>query len=77
MEYRLKRGERAPEGVRRMAAEQLDKALEHLACQDGKGDKHIHEARKATKRLRALMRLVRRSAAWRNSSPTSPWYTNT
>ncbi|MCY4604726.1 MAG: CHAD domain-containing protein [Gemmatimonadetes bacterium] len=60
MEYRLKRGESVPEGVRRMAAEQLDKALEHLACQDGKRDKHIHEARKATKRLRALMRLVRR-----------------
>ncbi|MCY3665561.1 MAG: CHAD domain-containing protein [Gemmatimonadetes bacterium] len=60
MEYRLKRGENAPEGVRRMAAEQLDKALEHLACQDGKRDKHIHEARKATKRLRALVRLVRR-----------------
>ena len=60
MEYRLKRGESAPEGVRRMAAEQLDKALEHLACQDGKRDKHIHEARKATKRLRALVRLVRR-----------------
>ena len=60
MEYRLKRGESAPEGVRRMAAEQLDKALEYLACQDGKRDKHIHEARKATKRLRALVRLVRR-----------------
>lgn len=60
MKYRLKRGESAPEGVRRMAAEQLDKALEHLACQDGKRDKHIHEARKATKRLRALVRLVRR-----------------
>ena len=43
-----------------MAAEQLGKALEHLACQDGKRDKHIHEARKATKRLRALVRLVRR-----------------
>ena len=43
-----------------MAAEQLDKALEHLECQDGKRDEHIHEARKATKRLRALVRLVRR-----------------
>ena len=60
MKYRLKRGESTPEGVRRMAAEQLGKALEHLACQDGKRDKHIHEARKATKRLRALVRLVRR-----------------
>ena len=42
-----------------MAVEQLDKALEHLGCQGGKRDEHIHEARKATKRLRALVRLVR------------------
>ena len=60
MEYRLKQGERVPAGVRRMAAGQLDKALVHLGCQDGERDKHIHEARKATKRLRALVRLVRR-----------------
>ena len=59
MEYRLKQGENVPEGVRRMAAEQLDKALAHLGCQDGKRDEYIHEARKATKRLRALVRLVR------------------
>ena len=43
-----------------MAAAQFDKALAHLGCQDGERDKHIHEARKATKRLRALARLVRR-----------------
>ena len=60
MEYRLKQGESVPEGVRRMAAAQLDKALAHLGCEDGERDKHIHEARKATKRLRALVRLVRR-----------------
>ncbi len=43
-----------------MAVEQLDKALAHLNCRDGTLDEHIHEARKATKRLRALVRLVRR-----------------
>ena len=43
-----------------MAAEQIDKALEHLERPDGKRGEHIHEARKATKRLRALVRLVRR-----------------
>ncbi len=59
MEYRLRQDERVPAGVRRMAAGQLDKALEHLGCQDGKLDEHIHEARKAIKRLRALVRLVR------------------
>ena len=60
MEYRLKQDESVPEGVRRMAAGQLGKALDHLGCQDGEQDKHIHEARKATKRLRALVALVRR-----------------
>lgn len=60
MEYRLKQGESMPEGVRRMAAAQLDKTLAHLGCQDRERAKHIHEARKATKRLRALVRLVRR-----------------
>ena len=60
MEYRLKQGESVPEGVRRMATGQLGKALDNLGCQDGELDKHIHEARKATKRLRALVALVRR-----------------
>ena len=60
MEYRLKQSESISEGVRRMAAEQLYRVLEYLGCQDGERDKHIHEARKATKRLRALVRLVRR-----------------
>ena len=60
MDYRLKQGESVPEGMRRMAAEQLDRALEYLGSQDGERGKHIHEARKATKRLRALVRLVRR-----------------
>lgn len=60
MEYRLKQGECVPAGGRRMAAGQLNKALAHLGCRDGKLDEHIHEARKATKRLRALVRLIRR-----------------
>lgn len=59
MEYRLQQSESVPEGVWRMAAGQLDRALDYLGCQDGERDKHIHEARKATKRLRALVRLVR------------------
>ena len=59
MEYRLRQGESVPAGVQRMAVEQLDKAVEQLGCPDGKRDAHIHEARKAIKRLRALVRLVR------------------
>ena len=59
MEYRLRQGESVLEEVRRMAVEQLDKAVEHLGCPDGERDVHIHEARKTIKRLRALVRLVR------------------
>jgi CHAD domain-containing protein len=58
--YRLQPGEPAGEGVRRIARGQIDLALERL---DGAGagdlDEAIHEARKALKRLRALVRLAR------------------
>ena len=60
MAYHLKPGESVPQGLRRIAAEQLGKAIEHLQSTAGARDEHIHEARKAIKRLRALVRLVRR-----------------
>ena len=76
MKYRLKRGESTPVGVRRMAAEQLDKALKHLEREDGKRDEHIHEARKAAKRLRALVRLVRRELGDEGYAVENQWYRN-
>ena len=60
MAYHLKSGESVPQGIKRIAAEQLGKAIEHLQSTAGERDEHIHQARKATKRLRALVRLVRR-----------------
>jgi hypothetical protein len=53
--------ERVGEGLRRMALGQLDVAIESL---EGPGlgmspEERVHEARKALKRLRALLRLVR------------------
>jgi CHAD domain-containing protein len=57
MAYRLKSGEHAADGVRRIAREQIDLASEQLTARDlGDG---VHEARKAFKRLRALLRLSR------------------
>jgi hypothetical protein len=53
--------ERVGEGLRRMALGQLDGAMEAIEGHDGalSPQKCVHEARKALKRLRALLRLVR------------------
>jgi CHAD domain-containing protein len=53
--------ERVGDGLRRIALAQLDIAIEALR-QDGGGrspEQRVHEARKALKRLRALLRLLR------------------
>jgi CHAD domain-containing protein len=54
-------GERASEGIRRMTLAQLDLAIELLGSAEGGAPKErsVHEIRKAIKRLRALMRLLR------------------
>ena len=60
MAYRLKHRESLPEGVKRIAREEIRSAVQHLR---GKGgiprDEAIHEARKSIKKVRALLRLVR------------------
>jgi CHAD domain-containing protein len=58
MSYRLEAEESLPEGIRRIATEQLDKAAEQL--RDGEDrDEAVHEARKHFKKIRAVLRLVR------------------
>ncbi len=58
MSYRIELHEALPGGLRRVAAEQVQSAIDHL---EGGGDTHeaVHEARKACKKVRALLRLVR------------------
>ena len=58
MAYRLKPDQTFDSGIRRIGLEQIDRALHHLqgGCEEGD---HIHETRKALKRIRALLRLVR------------------
>lgn len=58
MAYRFKLREDLRDGVRRIAAEQLDKAL---AAPHGKSDRAVwvHETRKGLKRIRSLLRAVR------------------
>lgn len=57
--FELAADERLPEGLRRVSLDQLDQALEGLTSPDADIDTAVHEARKAMKRLRALLRLVR------------------
>ncbi len=60
MSYRFKITETVPDGVRRIAKEEIRSAVSHLTQEDPeKVEEAIHEARKAIKRLRALLRLVR------------------
>jgi CHAD domain-containing protein len=59
MDFQLHRDETLPEGLRRLAAQQLDQALAHLEGAEGPEEEQIHEARKSLKRLRALVCLAR------------------
>ena len=58
MAYRIDSGEGVADGSRRIAREQLAKAIQHLDAQRRR-DSDVHEARKCMKRLRALLRLAR------------------
>jgi CHAD domain-containing protein len=58
--FRLREGERVPDGLRRIACGQLDMSIERL---EGDTDEElgtaVHETRKSLKRLRATVRLGR------------------
>jgi CHAD domain-containing protein len=58
--FGLLEGERLGPGLQRIALGQLDIAIEMLEATDGRlsPERRVHEARKALKRLRALLRLV-------------------
>jgi CHAD domain-containing protein len=58
--FALLDGEPAADGFKRMALAQLDLAIELLAgAGERTGEEAVHETRKALKRLRALVRLLR------------------
>ena len=60
MAYRLQRGESVPEGLRRIAQEQLTSAAGLLRQATARTrDDAIHEARKSVKKVRAILRLMR------------------
>jgi CHAD domain-containing protein len=59
MAYRFKLTEPMERGFRRIAGEQLDRAVARLVVDDGDAAVSVHEARKDLKRVRALLRFVR------------------
>lgn len=59
MPYRLKRRESKPEGVHRIACEQIDRALAELGEETPASGEAIHQARKRFKKLRALLRMLK------------------
>lgn len=59
MAFRLKRKESIRDGVRRIADEQIDRALGELDDPQLSTAEKVHQVRKRCKKLRALIRLVR------------------
>ena len=58
--YRLEPGEPLPEGIARIARGRIDHAVDELRGNtDSTSEQAVHEARKDTKKLRALLRLAR------------------
>lgn len=60
MNYQLQPDERLPEGVRRVALEQIGQALDYLHSPEDNLEEVVHESRKHFKKLRGLLRLVRK-----------------
>ncbi len=60
MSYRLKAHESVSKGIKRIATEQIEKAISELSTTDELGvDEAVHQVRKRLKKTRAIVRLVR------------------
>jgi len=59
MGYRFEEGESAKDGIRRIASEQVKKALDELGDSDLDPHQRVHQLRKRCKKIRAAARLVR------------------
>jgi hypothetical protein len=62
MAFELKRKETVPDGIRRVACERMEKAVQVLDGngRKGVGDEAVHEARKQFKQVRGALRMVRK-----------------
>src|SRR5438067_1267580 len=59
MDYCFIDHETVPEGIKRIACELLDEAIDRTKPRRNNPDEAIHEVRVATKKVRALLRLAR------------------
>ena len=59
MAYRMRRKKSVQTSVRKIAAEQIDKAIAEILDEDLDRHKTVHQVRKRCKKLRGLIRLVR------------------
>ena len=58
MGYRFKENESAPDGIKRISLEQIDRAHELLSLKTRNRDRAVHQARVSFKKIRAVLRLV-------------------
>jgi len=58
MGFRLKDDESVPEGIRRIAHDQIDRSLDQLQPKTRNKQRAIHEARVCFKKIRAVLRLI-------------------
>jgi CHAD domain-containing protein len=61
MPFQFKQTESVADGVRRIAMDQLDRAIASVAQPVGDADAVVHDVRRRCKRVRAVVRLVRTS----------------
>lgn len=73
MGYRIRSGEPVAAATRRIALEQLDKAVSELVDRDMDVHESVHQARKRFKKIRALLRLVR-PALGETYSSENAWF---
>lgn len=59
MSYRFEKSESVAEGLKRIAGQQIDKAIDELTDQELDRHDAIHQFRKRAKKIRGLLRLVR------------------
>ena len=59
MGFRLRKNQSAGAGVRRVARELIDEAVERIDGKKGSSEENVHEVRKTLKKLRSVLRLVR------------------
>jgi len=76
MPYRFRTEESLDEAVRRVARDEVASAIEQLGATEGDRHEHVHEARKSTKKIRALIRLVR-PVLGELARGENAWYRNT